>query len=103
MSEASEYTKKELEDINKQLERRYDSLARATQNLELKNGEQRKRINFLEEQLENAELNIAQQKTNLINVVSTSNQQKEDMAFEINELRAKIKRLENGDNNRLGN
>jgi chromosome segregation ATPase len=98
MSDNNDYTMAELKEINEQLDRRYSSISRAAQNLELKNKGLEQEVGVLKQQLENADLNIAQQKTNLANVIAESNQSKQDMASEIGELRAKIKRLENGDN-----
>lgn len=92
-----------LEEKHDALSRRYKSLAKATQALELREKALIQENGFLTEQLENAELNIAQQKTNLMNVITTSNQTKDDLASEISLLKAKIKRLENGNNNHLGN
>jgi hypothetical protein len=95
-----EHTKAELQTMYDDLLRRYNSLVAATQALELREKALIQENGFLTEQLENAELNISQQKTNLINVVTTSNATKDQMAKEIAELKGVIK---NGNHNHLGN
>jgi predicted nucleic acid-binding Zn-ribbon protein len=82
------------------LQQRYDSLVKAIQKLELTNAALEHDNQFLRNQLLNAEQNIAQQKANLINAVTTSNQTQQDMASEISILKAELR--ENGDNSRLG-
>ena len=76
---------------------RYDSLVSAVKKLE---GNYQKLVEeneFYKEQLINCELNLSQQKTNLINVVTTSNQVKDDMAQEIADLRNELKGMRDGD------
>jgi predicted nucleic acid-binding Zn-ribbon protein len=86
-----------------ELKRRYDSLVKAVRRLEERYSALESENEFHKTQLANAELNIVQQKQTLISSITVANQTKDDMATEVAELRAKIKRLENGDNNRLGN
>jgi hypothetical protein len=93
----------ELEAQHDALTKRYDSLVLAIQKIELVNGDLVQRNNFLEEQLENAQLNVSQQKQTMINVVTESNRVKDEMAAEISDLKSKLKAAENGNNNRLGN
>ena len=81
-----------------QLERRYNSLVKAVTSLEEKFAILQSERDFYKAQLTNAELNIEQQKTNLFNVVTNSNQTKDDMAAEIAELRAKLRMANNGNN-----
>lgn len=87
-----------IEDKYAQLLARYNSLVKAVGHIEKERDELAKSNSFYQEQLNNAELNIVQQKDTLINVVTNSNQTKEDMAKEISKLRAKIKVLKDGNN-----
>lgn len=92
-------TYKELEEAHERLNKRYDSLVKATRSLEVYVSTLEKRNTFLEEQLENAQLNVTQQKETLINVMTESNRVKDEMAVEIADLRTKLKVATNGDNN----
>lgn len=100
MNNQKEMPLKEKYDV---LQRRYNSLALACQKLELKLAEVKHDNQVLRNQLLNADQQIGQQKTNLINVVATSNQVKDTMASEISGLRAELRKVGNGDNHRLGN
>lgn len=93
----------ELEAQHDALTKRYDSLVLAVQKIELANGDLVQRNNFLEEQLENSQLNVNQQKQNITRVVTESNRVKDEMAAEIADLKSKLKAAENGNHNRLGN
>lgn len=90
---------KELREKYVRLRDRYESLSSAVQGLELEKGLLAKEIEDLNARLEKAQQQIEQQKNNLFKVITTSNTTKDDMAAEIAELRAKIKRLNNGDIN----
>jgi hypothetical protein len=96
-------TYKQLEEQASYLQKKYDSLAKATRSLEIYVSTLEKRNTFLEEQLENAQLNVAQQKDNITRVALESNRVKDEMAAEITVLRSKLKVATNGDHNRLGN
>ena len=78
-----ELSRKELEEYYADNLARYNSLVNAVQKLELDNGALVQENAMLKEQIENADLNIAQQKATLLNVVTNSNKQKDDMATEI--------------------
>ena len=78
-----ELSRKELEEYYADNLARYNSLVKAVQKLELDNGALVQENAMLKEQIENADLNIAQQKATLLNVVTNSNKQKDDMATEI--------------------
>jgi chromosome segregation ATPase len=90
---------KELKEKYVRLRDRYESLSNAVQKLELENNRLIEETVYLKSQLETAQLQINQQKDNLTRVILTSNTTKDDMAAEIAELRAKIKRLGDGDIN----
>lgn len=95
-------TYKQLEKEHEALQKRYDSLVKAVQKLEKRLENRTTENEFHKKQLENAELNIHQQKQLLINVATENNRMKDDMAAEIGQLKTKIKSYENGDNDRLG-
>lgn len=83
------------------LQKRYNSLVLAVQKLELDKASLEHDNQVLRNQLLNADQNIAQQKTNLINAVTTSNEAQQNMAQEIAVLKAELN--DDGNNSQLGN
>jgi len=94
--------KPNFEKMYNELLLRYNSLVKAVQKLELDKGAVEQERDYFRQQLLNAEQNIAQQKTNLVNVVTTNNQTQQEMAQEIQGLRSELRKFD-GDNHRLGN